>query len=207
MKTHKQEMLALINGHQITPEELHALMQEHSDEVSAIRNETHHQLAEALSNIFRDKDIPKSLILKSLKHFESDLDIGVNEAYDQQQMQQEEARKLHEQQQMQLEEAIELHKQEEQGKIQLEEGVVIEDDAPEEVENIIDSVDAEVSRIRLEVLQKLQKATTEALNLATWEAIRTGSLSTRQAASELGISHASIPKRTAEIRQRFSPDV
>ena len=174
MKTHRNEVMTLLSGQQFTPEKMQALMQEHSDEVSAIRNETHQQIAEALSNIFRDKDISKSLILKSLQHFEDDLETGVYDAYDQQQMQLEDA---------------------------------IEEGHPEKVEITIDAVDAEISRIRLELLQKLQKATTEALNLATWEAIRTGSLSIRQAASELGISHASIPKRTAEIRERFSPGV
>lgn len=174
MKTHDSEVLALINGQQFTPEKMQTLMQEHSDEVSALRNETHQQLAEALSKIFRDKDISKTLILKSLQHFENDLETGVNEAYDQQQMQLEDA---------------------------LEQG------HPEEIEITIENTGAELSRLRLELLQKLQKATTEALNAATWEAIRTGSLSARQAASTLGISHASIPRRTAEIRQRFSPDV
>ena len=174
MKTHRNEVMTLLSGQQFTPEKMQALMQEHSDEVSAIRSETHQQIAEALSNIFRDKDISKSLILKSLQHFEDDLETGVYDAYDQQQMQLEDA---------------------------------IEEGHPEKVEITIDAVDAEMSRIRLELLQKLQKATTEALNLATWEAIRTGSLSIRQAASELGISHASIPKRTAEIRERFSPGV
>jgi hypothetical protein len=174
MKTHDSEVLALINGQQFTPEKMQTLMQEHSDEVSALRDETHQQLVEALSNIFRNKDISKDLMLKGLQHFENELETGVTEAYDQQKMQLEDA---------------------------LEEG------HPEEIELTIENTGAEISRRRLKLLQNLQKATTEALNLATWEAIRTGSLSARQAASTLGISHASIPKRTAEIRKRFSPGV
>lgn len=174
MKTHRSEAMALLGGQQFTPEKMQTLMQEHSDEVSAIRDETHQQLVEALSNIFRDRDISKDLMLKGLQHFENELETGVTEAYDQQQMQLEDA---------------------------LAQG------HPETVEITIDAADAEISRMRLERLQALQKATTEALDLATWEAIRTGSLSARQAASTLGISHASIPKRTAEIRKRFSPGV
>lgn len=89
--------------------------------------------------------------------------------------------------------ALEMHEQE------TEELSPIED--PEEPS------DAQTARLMLRLLKNLQYAAHEALDLMIWEAIRTGALSMREVATEIGTSHVSLQRRTSEIRERFSPGI
>lgn len=67
--------------------------------------------------------------------------------------------------------------------------------------------DAQTARLMLRLLKNLQYAAHEALDLMIWEAIRTGALSMREVATEIGTSHVSLQRRTSEIRERFSPGI